>query len=127
MTAIASVTDTPPTLLVCLKRTTAANGLIRANGVFCVSILPGGADDLAEAFAGRGTPPPPDRFALAAWSVLATGAPALDSARAVIDCRLTEVSDIGTHSVMLGAVVAVRFGAPGSALVYLDRAYRDLA
>jgi flavin reductase len=124
MTAVASVTDRPPTLLVCLNQTSAVNAMIRGNGAFCVSTLPAGADAIADAFAGRDRLPADERFALAEWTVLATGAPALDAARVSLDCRVVSISEVGTHSVILGEVVAIRMGEAGGALVYLDRSYK---
>jgi flavin reductase len=126
MTAITSVTDRPPTLLICLNHTASANPAIKANGVFCVSTLLAGDEALAETFAGRGHLHGEDRFTLGTWSALATGAPALDGARVSIDCRVSHVSEVGSHSVILGEVVAVRLGEPGPALTYMDRHYHGL-
>ncbi|MEJ1161056.1 flavin reductase [Prosthecomicrobium sp. N25] len=127
MTAVASVTDRPPTVLVCLNRGAGANAAIKANGLFCISTLAAGDERIAETFAGRGTLHGEDRFTLGTWSVLATGAPALDGARAVLDCRLVEATEVGTHTVLFGEVVAARLGGTGPALAYLDRGYRILA
>lgn len=127
MTAVASVTDTPPTLLICLNHGSTANALIKANGVFCVSVLPAEARALAEIFSGRTGLHGRERFTAGVWSPLVTGAPALDGARVAIDCHVSGVSEVGTHSVIFGAVAAVRTGADGPALAYLDRAFASLA
>ena len=37
--AVCSVTDEPPTIMVCVNRKSAANAIIKANGVLCVSSL----------------------------------------------------------------------------------------
>jgi flavin reductase len=47
------------------------------------------------------------RFAAGAWTSLVTGAPALDGAAASFDCRITEVMEQGTHSVVFGLPVAM--------------------
>ena len=126
MTAVASVTDVPPTLLICLHRQSSLNEILKLNGVFCVSTLPAGAVHLADAFAGRTGHEQHERFGLGAWSAIASGAPALETARVAIDCRVTQVSEVGTHSVIFGAVIGLRFGEAGGALVYLDRGYHAL-
>jgi flavin reductase (DIM6/NTAB) family NADH-FMN oxidoreductase RutF len=121
--AVTSVSDNPPTVLVCVNRKSRTNAAFKANGVFCVNTLEAAHSPLAEAFAGRAGLDMQARFALARWMSLATGAPVLESARASFDCRITDVLEQGTHSVLFGRVEAVRTGARDGALVYLDRHY----
>ena len=40
-TAVCSVTDTPPTLMVCVNRNSAMNAVFKANGRLCVNVLSG--------------------------------------------------------------------------------------
>src|SRR4051794_15343350 len=40
--AVCSVCDTPPTILVCINRKSYSNALIKANGVLCVNWLQAG-------------------------------------------------------------------------------------
>ncbi len=126
VSAVASVSDAPPTLLVCLSRRGRMNAAVKANGVFSINTLPAQGEALAHAFAGHGDLPMDVRFGLAGWSALATGAPVLNNARVAIDCRVTEFSEVGSHSVIFGTVAALRLGARGPALIYLDRTYRHL-
>lgn len=126
MTAVASVTDAPPTLLICLNRSGRLNALLRENGVFSVNTLVEGAEDLAGVFAGVGGIDHAERFATGTWATAVTGAPLLASARAAFDCRITEATDVGSHTVFLGEVEAVRLGPKAPALLYLDRAYRSV-
>jgi flavin reductase (DIM6/NTAB) family NADH-FMN oxidoreductase RutF len=126
MTAVASVTDRPPTLLICVGHTASANALIKANGVFCVSTLSAGSEALADAFAGRGGLTQSDRFALGTWQCLTTSAPALIGARVAFDCRVTSIIEVETHSVFFAEVLAVALGAADQALVYLDRQYMSV-
>src|ERR1700761_9662778 len=52
-TAVCSVSDAPPTVLVCINRKS-QNGLVmRENGVFCVNTLGADAEPIADMFAGR--------------------------------------------------------------------------
>lgn len=126
VSAVTSVSDTPPTVLVCVNRRARINAAIKANGVFAINTLPAHAEALSDAFAGKGDLPFDDRFALARWRTLVTGAPLLAAARVALDCRVSAVTEIGTHSVIFGAVVAVHLGDRGPALIYLDRAYHRL-
>jgi flavin reductase len=67
------------------------------------------------------------RFASGAWTNLVTGAPALDGAAASFDCRITEVMEQGTHSVVFASVEAVRFAnMEAGCLMYYARGYHGL-
>src|ERR1700755_1802081 len=52
-TAVCSVTDAPPTLLMCLNRRSQTNPVVVENGVFCVNTLGEGGAPIADLFAGR--------------------------------------------------------------------------
>lgn len=127
-TAVCSVTDDPATLLVCLNRTSPRSALFLANGILCVNTLSAGQQAVSNAFSA-----PSDkldmaaRFAAGHWGSLATGAPVLEGAAASFDCRIAEVMEQGTHSVVFASVQAVRF-APMEAgcLMYYGRGYHGL-
>ena len=123
-TAVCSVSDAPPTLLVCLNRKSTGGPLMRENGVFCVNTLGADAEPIADMFAGRTGAQMEARFGLGSWGTLATGAPALATAVVALDCRIIEIKSVASHYVIFGAVEAVQMGAGGPALVYHDRAYK---
>lgn len=126
MTAVTSVSDAPPTVLICLNRTGRLSAILRDNGVFCVNTLFAGEEALAGVFAGVGGIDHPARFEHGSWTTAVTGAPILTSARAAFDCRITATNDVGSHTVIFGTVMAVRVGEANPALLYVDRAYRVL-
>lgn len=122
--AVCSVTDTPPTLLVCMNRGATAAPALRANGVLCVNVLAAAQRDVAQAFAGGDMD---SRFAAAAWSTLETTAPALDGAMAVFDCRVAEVVERGTHFVLFAEIAAIRLGdAAAHGLIWFGRDYHPV-
>lgn len=120
--AVCSVTDAPPTLLVCLNRTSDSNLALKENKVLCVNTLAADQQDLSPVFAGMTEGDYDARFATARWSRLATGAPVLEGALASFDCRVSEWTEIGTHSVFFCEVEAVRSVA-GAGLIYFGRNY----
>ncbi|MHC5652944.1 flavin reductase family protein [Stappia sp.] len=126
VSAVTSVSDSPPSILVCVNRQARINAAIKENGVFAINTLPAHAERLSDAFAGKGGLSFDERFALAEWMVLATGTPVLAAARVGLDCRVTEITEVGTHSVIFGEVVALSLGDRGPALIYLDRAYHRI-
>lgn len=123
-TAVCSVSDAPPTVLVCINRKSQGGPLMRENGVFCVNTLGADAEPIADMFAGRTGVQAEGRFQIGEWITLTTGAPALANAVVALDCRVVEVKAVASHYVIFGAVESVHTGPPGPALVYHDRAYK---
>jgi flavin reductase len=120
--AVCSVTDDPPTLLVCINMASRQNEILRTNGVLCVNTLAAGQAEIAARFSTRDLTME-QRFASGTWSTLATGSPALDGALATFDCRIVERLERGTHAVIFCEVQAVRVG-DGDPLLYFGRDYR---
>lgn len=125
-TAVCSVSDAPPTLLMCLNRRSQTNPVVLENGVFCINTLGASEADIANLFAGRTGVTGSDRFNQGEWTTLATGSPVLTTAVIAFDCRIVEVRSVASHNVFFGAVEAVRLGPQGPALVYHDRAYKQV-
>jgi len=125
-TAVCSVSDSPPTLLVCLNRRSSSGPILQKNGVFCVNTLSRDAEDVADVFAGRTGAVKDARFVTGTWTTLTTGAPLLDSAVVAFDCRLVDVRAVGGHNVIFGAVVDVRVNDIDPALIYHQRAYKSV-
>jgi flavin reductase len=123
-TAVCSVSDAPPTLLMCLNRRSQTNPVVLENGVFCVNTLGAGEAEIADIFAGRTGVMGTDRFGKGEWITLATASPVLTTAVVAFDCRIVEVRSVASHNVFFGAVEAVRLGPSGPALVYHERAYK---
>jgi len=123
-TAVCSVSDAPPTLLMCLNRRSQTNPVVVENGVFCVNTLGHDGAAIADLFAGRTGVQGTDRFQIGDWTVLSTGSPVLASAVIAFDCRIIEVRAVASHNVFFGAVETVRLGPSGPALVYHERAYK---
>ncbi len=123
-TAVCSVSDAPPTLLVCLNRRSKGAPILRENKVFCVNTLGADCETVADVFAGRTGAVMAERFAAGEWTTLRTGAPMLASAVVAFDCRVIEIKAVASHNVIFGAVEDIRIGPAGPALVYHDRAYK---
>src|ERR1700709_1935400 len=50
--AVCSVTDHPPPMLVCVNQSSAAHAVFEGNGRICINVLPGNQQELARHFAG---------------------------------------------------------------------------
>lgn len=123
--AVCSVTDHPPTLLVCVNRLNDTHAVLLANGVLCVNTLAAGQEELSRRFGGA-EPDQAVRFAAGTWFTLGTGAPVLQGAVVSFDCRIAQVTEIGTHSVIFGEVQAIRHGSVHDGLIYFGREYHPV-
>jgi flavin reductase (DIM6/NTAB) family NADH-FMN oxidoreductase RutF len=124
--AVCSVTDDPPTIMVCVHRKSAANAIIKANGVLCVSSLAAQQVELSQIFAGVGRVPMNERFSGPHWGVLATGAPYCTQSRLALDCRVADIREVGTHSVIFAEVISTVHASDGEPLIYHSRNYATL-
>jgi flavin reductase len=125
-TAVCSVSDQPPTLLVCLNRRSRGTPVLRENGVFCVNTLTADQEIIADTFAGRGGAAGEERFKVGDWTTLATGAPVLRTAAVAFDCRVIDIKTVATHNVFFAVVEDVLIGDACPALVYHGRAYKKV-
>ena len=123
-TAVCSVTDQPPTLLVCLNRNASVYKTVAANGVIAVNTLAAHHVGLSNLFGGR--TPVEERFAAATWVKGETGAPLLEDALTAFDCRITETYDVGTHTILICTVESIAGEGGPAGLVYFDRAYHSV-
>jgi flavin reductase len=125
-TAVTPVTDSPPSLLVCVNAASRSVAALLENRVFCVNALAEDDIPVADAFAGRTPLQGPARFAVGEWTRSLTGSPLLASSLVSFDCRLTEARIIATHHVIIAKIIEIRLGALRPALVYQGRGYRAL-
>jgi len=127
-TAVCSVTDAPPTLLVCLNRSSAMNAVFKVNGRLCVNVLSADHEGIARDFAGQTGVPMADRFAAGDWVNSPLGLPMLQSALATFQGDIVRADEVGSHTVML--VEALDIGVHpggGDGLVYFDRFFHRVS
>ncbi|MDO4427186.1 MAG: flavin reductase family protein [Moraxella sp.] len=125
--AVASVTDSPPTLLVCMNTGIRFYDNFVKNGVLAVNTLTATQSELSNAFASPLTSE--ERFAKAQWTTLTTGSPVLENALINFDCKITEIKEVGTHGILICEIVGIRQihqGNDEKALVYKNRGYHSV-
>jgi flavin reductase len=91
--AICSVTDDPPTLLVCMNRGSSAYASVTGNGVLCVNVLSARHERLSRLFAVSS------------------------------DCSIIDVANVGTHDMLFCTVVALQRSDCADNLIYFARDY----
>ncbi len=121
VTAFASVSVHPPTVLVSLGSRTVSAGAIAATGAFGVSVLSHDQLDVAEQGARSGAPKFID--ALVERGEQSSASPAIANALAHFHCEVVDVVDAADHTVFFGHVRELRRGRSGDPLVYHGRGY----
>ena len=122
--AVCSVTDTPPTLLVCMNHTSRSHGHFVENKILTVNVLGTQHEQLSNTFASKLSVD--DRFKEGSWTELATGAPVLEDALVSFDCEIEQIQQVGTHSIFICRVVAIKQSQQDESLVYFNRAYHQV-
>lgn len=123
--AVCSVTDTPPTILVCMNQSSRSHAHFIENKILCVNVLSAQHEQISNAFASSKLNSE-QRFKQGAWTELETGSPALKDALVSLDCEIEHIQQVGTHSVFMCRVIAVQQSPPKEALVYFNRAYHHV-
>ena len=122
--AVCSVTDTPPTLLVCMNQSSRSHEHFIENKVLSVNVLSAHHEPISNTFASKLCSE--ERFKQGAWTQLVTGSPILEDALVSFDCEIEEIQRVGTHSVFICRVVAIQQSEQEESLVYFKRGYHQI-
>jgi flavin reductase (DIM6/NTAB) family NADH-FMN oxidoreductase RutF len=123
VSAFASVSLNPPLVLICIANESESIEWIAESGVFAVNILSDEQEFLAERFAAR-APLVNAHFDGVPYHTAITGSPILVDSLAWYNCRVDATHDGGDHTIFVGRVETVGFGAEGkSPLVYFANRY----
>jgi flavin reductase (DIM6/NTAB) family NADH-FMN oxidoreductase RutF len=117
VSAFASLSMSPPMVMVALDRRSDLLRLLWVDGPFGVNVLGSHQAQLAAAFARKGA----DKFSGVAWAT-DTDAPRLADSPGWLACRVTGLVDGGDHVIVLGEVRRAEAG-DGAPLTYHDRRF----
>ena len=95
----------PPMLMVSVDKKTSALQTMLDGGHFAINYLSTTQAELAGTFGGKGELKGADRFTLGKWTKRATGAPGLEGASGVIDCKIEEVIERFGTAIVIGRVI----------------------
>ena len=126
VTSAISLSIEPPLLLACVNRSSSSHPLLAAFGCFGLSSLGAAHQPVAERFSGLAGVRGAARYEGAEWETAITGARLLKGAPAAFDCRVEEMIDRATHSILIGRVLAVRATPGAGALTYWNGRYLPL-
>lgn len=126
VSAISSVSDTPPTVLVCLNRSNRSHQAFLKNGVVGISVLSPVHHDLARVFASSSVEPD-EKFAQGNWIIGETGSALLSDALVTLDCEIDAIHSAGTHDVLFCAVKSISASADADhGLAWFSRNFHHL-
>lgn len=120
-TAVDSLSTEPPSLLICINRSSSIYPPLDGGADFCVNLLAAQQQDIAIDCSGRLKGE--ERFSTGNWRTTETGAPYLHDAQASLVCRQDGRFDYGTHAVFIGRLIDVKLSGEIDPLVYVDGAY----
>jgi flavin reductase (NADH) len=123
-TAVTSLSDNPPALLVCVnKNATAYTALCEAQP-FCINVLNASQQDLSVHCASKSEQ---GRFARGNWKDHLNGLPFLADAEVNFFCATDKVIEYGSHIIAVGKLMEVFTADTAvSPLLYADGNYRSL-
>lgn len=125
-TAVCSVSDSPPTLLVCLHKQGKAHNAISPGVALTVNTLAADQEAIAQAFAGVGGLSMAERFATGDWDTNGDAAPSLRTGVACFQTRVHELIDAGSHSIIICRIQNIEMSETPAALLYGARQYHAL-
>jgi flavin reductase (DIM6/NTAB) family NADH-FMN oxidoreductase RutF len=113
--AVSSLSLDPPTMLVCLARTSNTHPRLIRSGIFAINILGDSPDsrEICSAFASKKE----DKFSNIDYRLGQTGVPILTQAIGWLECQLADAYDSGDHTIFIGKVVAAQ-ATEGNPLAY---------
>lgn len=121
VTAVTSVSVDPPSVLVCLNRSTLLHDIMLGARLFCVNVLHREQAGLSAAFSGK--MPPEQRFGVGDWRLTGDGVPFLADAQATLFCRRTAALPSGTHTIFVGEAFDAGHRDEVAPLIYENAAY----
>ena len=122
--AVCSVTDTPPTLLVCMNQASSSHVHFVENKILTVNVLGAHHEHVSKVFSSKLSPE--ERFKHGIWTELETGAPVLNDALVSFDCEIEQIQQVGTHTIFICPIVAIQQSQHDQSLVYFNRAYHQV-
>jgi flavin reductase (DIM6/NTAB) family NADH-FMN oxidoreductase RutF len=100
-TAVTSLSMSPPSLLVCIYRTSRFHIALEGQKRFCVNVLYKDQAEISQVFS---RPAGPEEYARFGW-MERDGFSYLAAAQAAIFCEKTQQVDFGSHTIFIGTVV----------------------
>jgi len=123
-TAVTSLSMEPPSLLVCVNRSSGFHGHLEDADRFCINVLRQGQDRISANFGGA--KPAEERFSEGDWREQ-DGLLYLADAQSVIFCKKSAAFVHTTHSIVIGEATGLIVHETVAPLLYVDGRYATLS
>ncbi|EST59706.1 4-hydroxyphenylacetate 3-monooxygenase, reductase component [Proteus hauseri] len=125
-TAVCSVTDNPPTVMVCINSKSQMNTIFQENGKLSINILNHEQEEMACHFAGMTGLAMADRFTQPGWQNGQLQQPVLTNALACLEGDINDVRQVGTHFVYMTEIKNISVREDGDGLIYFKRRFHSV-
>jgi flavin reductase (DIM6/NTAB) family NADH-FMN oxidoreductase RutF len=122
-TAVNAMSMQPPSMIVCVNRSSTFHAAISRADKFAINILHRNQVEISMGCGGKARGE--DRFHSAAWDE-ESGVPVLPDAQARIVCAKQDRFDYGSHTIFVGRVVSIGIHGAVDPLIYVDGHYTGL-
>jgi flavin reductase (DIM6/NTAB) family NADH-FMN oxidoreductase RutF len=117
VSAVSSLSMTPPLVLVCLDAASDTLAALTAERRFLIHITAEGQQEAALAFAKKG----PEKFERIKWMLSASGQPKLPGSAMVLDCVVSDLLPGGDHTIVVGRICDIEHDQASRPIVYHRR------
>ena len=125
-TAVVSITDSPPTMLVSINRNSATNNTFKENTRMAVNILNSDQQLVAEYFGGMHPVSMEERFAKFNFTEGKGKLPILEGAIANLEGSIVATHEVGTHTLFILELDSMVIAETGNGLIYFNREFHEL-
>jgi flavin reductase (DIM6/NTAB) family NADH-FMN oxidoreductase RutF len=122
-TAVNAMSMQPPSMIVCVNRSTAFHAAISRASGFAINILHRNQVEISMGCGGEAHGE--DRFGFGAWGE-EDGVPVLTDAQARVVCGKEATLDYGSHTIFIGRVTSIGIHGEVDPLIYVDGKYTCL-
>jgi flavin reductase (DIM6/NTAB) family NADH-FMN oxidoreductase RutF len=122
-TAVNALSMQPPSMIVCVNRSTTFHAAISQADSFAINILHRSQSDISMGCGGKARGE--ERFGYGAWGE-DSGVPVLTDAQAHVVCAKDAKLDYGSHTIFIGRVTSIGIHGEVDPLIYVDGKYTCL-
>ena len=123
-TAVSSVSNDPPTLLVCVNKSAGTHDLIANSGKFSVNLLNKDQVHVSNGFASS-VNDPEEKFENGEWGESSIETPILKEANTAFSCTVAQTVDTNTHTIFIGTIEDIQHNEQ-QPLIYGGKGYKTL-